>query len=211
MEEKQRINYILEILAIQYPRPRGQLEYRNPFELLVAAILSAQTTDKQVNQITRGLFKKYPAPADFLSLTPKEIEEEIKRCGLFRNKGKNILETCRLLVGSHGGEVPRSREELEKLPGVGRKTASVVLANAFGIPAFPVDTHVHRVSVRLGLSRGKTPRAVEKDLRKKIPRDQWNQAHHWLIFTGREYCRARRPRCQACPLIKYCPRFGLPG
>lgn len=195
----------LDQLSRLYPNARTELVYANPFQLLIAVILSAQSTDRQVNKITRRLFEKYKTPEDFASLTPEELAKEIKGCGLFRNKSKNIINTCRLLVESFGSRVPDKLLDLEKLPGVGRKTANVVLNIAYGKPAMPVDTHVFRVARRLGFSKGKTPAAVEKDLMARIPSAMWGDVHHWLIYHGRRVCKARNPRCGDCPLNSYCP------
>lgn len=197
-------NEIIKILNELYPDPKTELHFKTPFELLIATILSAQTTDKQVNKVTEKLFSKYSTPEDFANLTAEELEKEIKNCGLFRNKSKSIVETSKIIVGDYEGNVPDSLEELIKLPGVGRKTASVVLANAYNIPAFPVDTHVHRVSARLGLAGGKNPLVTEMELREIIPKSLWNKAHHWLISHGRNYCTARRPQCHDCPLLYLC-------
>lgn len=195
---------ILEILAQTYPDAKCELVHRNPFELLIATILSAQCTDIKVNQVTARLFQRYPTAEAFLTLSLEQLETEIKSLGLYKNKAKNILATCRLLVEQHQGQVPRSMEELIKLPGVGRKTANVVLSNAFGIPALAVDTHVHRVANRLGLAQAKTPEETERQLRRRIPKSSWSQAHHWLIFHGRRVCSARSPQCHRCPLSAYC-------
>lgn len=161
--------------------------------------------------ITPRLFPNHPTPAAMLVLSEDELSERIRDCGLFRSKARSILATCRLLVERHGGEVPRTMERLVALPGVGRKTASVVLANAFSVPAIAVDTHVFRVARRLGLSEGRTPEGVEQDLRRRIPRRDWASAHHWLIHHGRAICHARRPECGRCPLQAECAAFRLGG
>ncbi|MBO2532704.1 MAG: endonuclease III [Planifilum fulgidum] len=194
----------MDTLAAMYPDAHCELRFRNPFELLIATILSAQSTDRQVNKVTERLFAKYPTPQDFLSLSEEELAEEIRGLGLYRNKSKNILQTCRILVEQYGGEVPAEREALEKLPGVGRKTANVVLSNAFGIPALAVDTHVHRVSNRLGLATSNNPLETEKQLTRRIPREEWSIAHHRLIWHGRRICSARNPKCGICDLAPYC-------
>jgi endonuclease-3 len=198
------IRKIMDTLAAMYPDAHCELRFRNPFELLIATILSAQSTDRQVNKVTERLFAKYPTPQDFLSLSEEELAEEIRGLGLYRNKSKNILQTCRILVEQYGGEVPAEREALEKLPGVGRKTANVVLSNAFGIPALAVDTHVHRVSNRLGLASSNNPLETEKQLTRRIPREEWSIAHHRLIWHGRRICSARNPKCGICDLAPYC-------
>lgn len=198
------IRKIMDTLAAMYPDAHCELRFRNPFELLIATILSAQSTDRQVNKVTERLFAKYPTPQDFLSLSEEELAEEIRGLGLYRNKSKNILQTCRILVEQYGGEVPAEREALEKLPGVGRKTANVVLSNAFGIPALAVDTHVHRVSNRLGLATSNNPLETEKQLTRRIPQEEWSIAHHRLIWHGRRICSARNPKCGICELAPYC-------
>lgn len=195
----------LEILEETYRGAKPELHFSNPFELLIAVILSAQCTDKRVNITTARLFKKAATPADIVALGISELEEEIKDCGLFRNKAKNIMATCRTLVEEFGGEVPSDYDTLLKLPGVGRKTANVVTSVAFGRPAIAVDTHVFRIANRLKLAVGDTPLAVEKGLMKVIPREKWSAAHHWLIYHGRRVCKANRPLCGECPLADVCP------
>lgn len=201
----QRTKKILAILEKEYGDLKPGLTYESPFQLLIAVILSAQCTDVRVNKVTSRLFAKYKTPENFVKLEQAELEEEIRECGLFRNKAKNIRETCAILVEKYGGQVPSAREELMSLPGVGRKSANVILSQAFGQDALAVDTHVFRVSHRLGLARGKTPLATERELQQVIPRSQWSQAHLWLIWHGRQVCRAQRPRCDECPLQEYCP------
>ncbi len=195
----------LEILEETYRGAKPELHFRNPFELLIAVILSAQCTDKRVNITTARLFKKAATPAAIVALGISGLEEEIKDCGLFRNKAKNIMATCRTLVEEFGGEVPSDYDTLLKLPGVGRKTANVVTSVAFGRPAIAVDTHVFRIANRLKLAAGETPLAVEKGLMKAIPREKWSAAHHWLIYHGRRVCKANRPLCGECPLADVCP------
>ena len=196
----------LEILEETYRGAKPELHFSNPFELLIAVILSAQCTDKRVNITTARLFKKAATPAAIVALGLSGLEEEIKDCGLFRNKAKNIMATCRTLVEEFGGEVPSDYDTLLKLPGVGRKTANVVTSVAFGRPAIAVDTHVFRIANRLKLAVGETPLAVEKGLMKAIPREKWSAAHHWLIYHGRRICKANRPLCGECPLADVCPR-----
>jgi endonuclease-3 len=195
---------ILDKLKEMYPDAHCELNYRNPFELLIATILSAQSTDRQVNKVTARLFEAYPTPADFLKLTEEELAEHIRGLGLFRNKSKHILETCRILVNDFDGQVPNKREQLEKLPGVGRKTANVVLSNAFQVPAFAVDTHVHRVANRLALADSKTPLETEKQLMKRVPRSEWSDTHHRIIWHGRRICSARNPKCHLCGVLPHC-------
>ncbi|ADU50891.1 endonuclease III; DNA-(apurinic or apyrimidinic site) lyase [Thermaerobacter marianensis DSM 12885] len=204
-EERRRIARIRATLARMYPDATTALNWRTPFELLVATILSAQTTDAAVNQVTPALFARCPTPAAMLELTEDELGAMIRTIGLWRNKARNLLAACRILVERHGGQVPRTREELVQLPGVGRKTANVVLSNAFGIPAIAVDTHVFRVARRLGLASGTTPERVEQELMEKIPEAEWSRAHHWLIWHGRRICHARNPRCDLCALRPDCP------
>ncbi len=195
---------IFERLRAANPEPRTELRYRSPFELLVAVILSAQATDKSVNKATAGLFRTAHTPAAMLALGVDGLSRHIRSIGLYNSKAKNIIETCRLLLERHSGEVPRSREELERLPGVGRKTANVVLNTAFGQATIAVDTHIFRVAKRIGLSRGKTPRAVEDELVKGVPPEFLKDAHHWLILHGRYTCKARNPACPACVINDLC-------
>ena len=202
--EKARKNRIIELLAGLYPGARTDLQYNSTFQLLVAVMLSAQCTDRQVNKITGKLFEKYSVPEDFARLEEEELALEIKGVGLYRNKSRNIVKASRLLVDNHHSQVPQNRAELEALPGVGRKTANVVLNVAFNAPVMPVDTHVFRVSHRLGLSAGKTPEAVEKNLTNLIPPDLMGVMHHCLILHGRRVCRARSPLCRECRLAEQC-------
>ncbi|HEX5273679.1 MAG TPA: endonuclease III [Candidatus Rubrimentiphilum sp.] len=188
-----------------YPRAVTALHYSNPFELLIAVILSAQCTDARVNMATPALFARYPTPEKLAKARQGDVERLVRSCGFFRMKAKNIIGASRALVEQHGGEVPSQREQLEALAGVGRKTASVVMSVAFEQPAIAVDTHVFRVSHRLGLTLGKTPRDVERDLQKIVPREQWRHAHHWLIMHGRAICKAPIPRCGECPVNQICP------
>jgi endonuclease-3 len=186
------------------PLPVTELEFTTPFELLVAVILSAQATDAGVNKATRRLFPVAHTPQQILDLGPEKLEGYIKSLGFFRMKGKNVMETSRILVEKYGSRVPDNREDLEALPGVGRKTANVVLNVAFGQPTIAVDTHVFRVSNRTGLAPGKTPEEVEEKLLKVVPKDYLHDAHHWLILHGRYVCVARTPRCWECAVAKYC-------
>ncbi len=195
----------LAILEKAYPNAVTALEYRNEFELLVAVILSAQCTDVRVNMTTPALFAKYPTPEKLARARPEAVEKIIKSCGFFRMKAKNIIACARDLVERFGGRVPREREELESLAGVGRKTASVVMAAAFEEPALAVDTHVFRVAHRLGITLGKTPRQVEEDLTAIVPANKWGDAAHWLILHGRAICKAPTPQCSRCPVNELCP------
>ena len=194
---------ILEELQRLYPEAKPELHFTNPYETLVATMLSAQCTDKQVNKVTPAVFEKYPDAVSMAAATPEELFPMVKSCG-FRSKAANIVMACRQLTAAYGGEVPHTMEELTKLPGVGRKTANVVLANAFGIPALAVDTHVFRVSNRLGLAQAKTVEETEEQLKKAIPKKDWRDAHHWLIYHGRRVCKAQRPDCGSCTLCAMC-------
>jgi endonuclease-3 len=195
---------LFERLRAANPAPTTELVYRTPFELLVAVILSAQATDRSVNLATGRLFAVADTPAAMLALGEAGLRDHIRTIGLFNSKAKNILETCRLLVERHGGEVPRERAALEALPGVGRKTANVVLNTAFGEPTMAVDTHIFRVANRTGLAKGRTPLAVEKGLLQHVPAEFLKDAHHWLILHGRYVCQARRPRCGECVIADLC-------
>lgn len=195
----------LAILERSYPAAVTALEYTNPFELLIAVILSAQCTDARVNMTTPVLFKRYPTPAKLAKANQSDVEAIVKSCGFFRMKARNIINAANGLVAEHGGEVPREREALEALPGVGRKTANVVMSVAFEEAAFAVDTHVFRVSHRLGLTLGTTPLDVERDVTALVPREKWRFAHHWLILHGREICKAPTPLCGKCPVNPVCP------
>ena len=186
------------------PQPASELEYRSPFELLVSVVLSAQATDKSVNLATRELFKAARTPQAILALGVAGLERYIKSIGLYRTKAKNIIATCQLLLERHGGEVPRTREALEQLPGVGRKTANVILNVAFGQPTIAVDTHIFRVANRIGLAPGKDVLAVEEKLLKFVPDEFKPHAHHWLILHGRYVCKARKPDCPACLINDLC-------
>ena len=196
---------MLAILEDTYKDTKSALNFNNPFELLIAVILSAQCTDKRVNVTTARLFAKAATPEAILNMGVEELENEIRDCGLFRNKAKNIIATCHKLCSDYHGQVPSYFDELLKLPGVGRKTANVVSSIAFNRPAIAVDTHVFRVSNRLQLATGATPNEVEQGLQKAIPMEKWSDAHHWLIWHGRKICRARNPLCKDCPLKQLCP------
>src|ERR1700688_4778971 len=195
---------IFERLRAANPEPRTELNYQSPFELLVAVMLSAQATDKSVNKATAPLFRVANTPAAILALGVDGLSAYIKSIGLYNNKAKNIIATCRLLLERHGGTVPASREELERLPGVGRKTANVILNTAFGEATMAVDTHIFRVANRTGLAPGKTVRAVEEKLLKFVPPEYLRDAHHWLILHGRYVCKARAPACPTCIIADLC-------
>ena len=189
---------ILDKLRECYPEVKTALRFQNPFELLIATILSAQSTDKQVNKVTQSLFEKYPDAYGMSMLSAEELEQEIKSIGLYKNKSKNIVTTSKMLVEKYNGIVPCTREELITLPGVGRKTANVVLSNAYNIPAIAVDTHVFRVANRLGLTKSSNPLQTEEQLMAIIPDKDWSDAHHWLIWHGRLVCKAPKPECKKC-------------
>ena len=197
-------NEIFARLSAANPAPTTELEYASVFQLLVAVILSAQATDKSDNIATRKLFADAPTPQAILALGEDALTEYINRIGLYRNKAKNVIATCALLIERHGGEVPHDREALEALPGVGRKTANVVLNTAFGEPTIAVDTHIFRVANRIGLAKGKTPLAVELVLLKTVPDEFKQDAHHWLILHGRYVCKARKPECGRCAIPDLC-------
>jgi endonuclease-3 len=201
---KAKRNLIFERLRAVNPAPTTELHFTSPFELLIAVILSAQATDKGVNKTTAKLFAMASTPAAMLTLGEEGLREQIRTIGLFNSKAKNITAACRILVDRHGGEVPRRREDLEALPGVGRKTANVVLNTAFGEPTMAVDTHIFRVANRTGIAPGRTPLAVEQGLIKWVPKPFQRDAHHWLILHGRYVCTARRPRCHACLINDLC-------
>lgn len=188
-----------------FPNAKAELNYTNPFELLIAVVLSAQTTDKAVNKVTEILFKKYPNAEALSQAELSDVENIIKTIGLYHNKAKNIIALSRDLTEKFNGEVPADRDQLESLPGVGRKTTNVVISNAFGIPALAVDTHVARISIRLGLAKpSDNVLEIEKKLNRKIPKEQWLKVHHQMIFFGRYHCLAKNPKCQSCPLIDDC-------
>lgn len=202
--KKERSSYILDRLEELYPETPVPLDHKDPYTLLIAVLLSAQCTDERVNKITPALFKKASTPKAMIKLTREEIQEIIKPCGLSPRKSFAIRELSRLIIDNHGGEVPRTFEELEALPGVGHKTASVVMAQAFGVPAFPVDTHIHRLAQRWGLTAGKNVEQTEKDLKKLFPREKWNKLHLQIIFYGREFCPARGCDGRVCEICRTC-------
>lgn len=202
-----RAEEILARLSEVYDGIGPALHFQTTYQLLVAVIMSAQTNDNQVNKITDELFVDYGTPEAMATLTLSELEEKIKTCGLYKNKAKNILAATQILLNEYGGVVPPDREKLMKLPGVGRKTANVVLSVGFGLPALAVDTHIFRVAHRMGLSEGKTPDDVERDLCTIIPESKWAEAHHWFIWHGRRVCDAKRPNCSECPVAGLCPRL----
>ncbi len=203
--ERERVKKIISRLLEQTPYPRIELNFSNAFELLVAAILAAQCTDARVNEVTATFFKRYPTPEKIAAASITEIEEQIRSTGFYHNKAKNLIACCRKLVSEHGGRVPQSLEELATLPGVGRKTAAMVVGNAYGLPAIAVDTHVKRVSERLGLTQSQNPEVIEQDLSRLIEREQWTIFSQLLTLHGRYVCRARQPNCRECVIENLCP------
>jgi endonuclease-3 len=209
-DKKKRTAEIIKRFKKTYPDAHCALEHSNPFELLIATILSAQCTDVRVNIVTADLFRKYRGPQDFADVSQKELEKDIHSTGFFRNKAKNIQAACKRIIDEYGGEVPQTMDELLTLGGVARKTANVVLGNAFGIASgVVVDTHVSRISQLLGLTKNKTPEKIERDLQQLIPKKDWVMFPHWMIHHGRAVCIARRPRCSECVLNDICPKIGL--
>ena len=205
MRSKQKMLEMLDTIQEMFPNAKCELNHRNEFDLLIAVLLSAQCTDKLVNKVTAVLFQKYHTPGDDVRVPLEELQTDIRSIGLYRNKSKNIQALCQTLIEKYNSEVPQEREALEALPGVGRKTANVVLSVAFGVPAIAVDTHVQRVSKRLKFCRQKdSVRQVEETLMQKIPPERWSQAHHQLIFFGRYFCKAQRPNCTECPFQNDC-------
>ena len=199
-ETKKRI---LDKLEEMYPEAKAELVFSNPYEMLVATMLSAQCTDKQVNKVTPAVFERWPDANAMAEARVEELFPMVKSCG-FKSKAGNIIAACRIIKEQHGGQVPDTMEALTALPGVGRKTANVVMFNAFGIPAFAVDTHVFRVSNRLGLCKADTVEETERQMTKLIPKENWGRAHHWLIWHGRKLCKAQRPLCEECELNQLC-------
>jgi endonuclease III len=205
MLNKAQIRYCLDEMAKMFPDAHCELNHSNPFELVIAVALSAQCTDALVNKVTKNLFQKYKTPEDYLRVPLEELQEDIRSIGLYRNKAKNIQKLCAMLIEKYNGEVPSDRDELMKLPGVGRKTANVVVSVAFGVPAIAVDTHVERVSKRLGICKWKdSVLEVEKTLMQKVPKEEWSITHHRIIFFGRYHCKAQNPQCEVCPLQHLC-------
>ena len=203
MRRAEKASRIMEMLQERYPEIPVPLDHRNPFELLVAVLMSAQTTDLKVNEVTPALFERGPTPADMAALPVEEIQSMIRFVGLAPTKAKNIRRLSELLLERHGGAVPASFEELEALPGVGHKTAGVVMAQAFGVPAFPIDTHIHRLAARWGLSNGTNVERTERDLKAVFPKERWNDLHLQIIFFGREHCPARWHDLSTCPICSW--------
>ena len=200
---------MLKLLAVAYADVKPALHFKSPYELLIAVLLSAQCTDERVNIVTKELFAKAPDAGAMVILGEDAVREIVKSCGLYQNKAKNIVALSKVLAEQYGGEVPSAREALEALPGIGRKSANVVMSIAFQIPAIAVDTHVFRVSRRMGFSAQHDVRKVENDLMALIPKEDWSAAHHWLIFHGRRICKAQKPLCDECPVGQICPRIDL--
>lgn len=210
-DRKKRARAVTRHLARLYPDAKCSLDYETPLQLLIATILSAQCTDERVNKVTPELFRRFPTAQSLAGASQAEVESIIQSTGFFRNKAKNIRGCCAKLVAEHGGEVPQTMEELLELPGVARKTANVVLGNAFGVPGLPVDTHVGRLSRRMGLSESDNPVKVEQDLHALLPAKEWTMFSHRMIYHGRKVCLARSPRCPECELEPLCPKLGVPG
>ncbi len=206
---RSRARRIVQLLARGYPDAHCALHYENPLQLLIATILSAQCTDVRVNLVTPSLFARYPDAHAFATATPGELETAIQSTGFFRNKARNIIACCRQIVDQHGGEVPGTMEALVHLPGVGRKTANVILGNAFDVPGITVDTHVGRLSRRMGLTQAADPVKVEAELMELIPKRAWTMFSHRMIFHGRQVCQARKPNCAGCTLATVCPKIGV--
>lgn len=205
--EHKNINRIFQIFSNQNPNPETELEYSNNFTLAIAVILSAQSTDVSVNKATKHLFVDYDTPQKILALGENGLKDYIRTIGLYNAKAKNIIALCKVLIDKYDSEIPETFDQLVKLPGIGRKTANVILNCAFGKLTMAVDTHVYRVSHRIGLSTGKTPEKVEKDLLRNIPSEWMQHAHHWLILHGRYTCKARKPLCEECAITKYCKYY----
>lgn len=205
---RERLKKILAIIGDMYPEARGELEWETPFQLLIAVILSAQTTDKAVNKVTPNLWKHYPEIEDLAKANLVDVEECLRTIGLYKNKARNIIKTERVILQDFDGQVPKTHKELETLPGVGRKTANVVLAEVYGIPSIAVDTHVSRIAKRLNISAPDADvKEIEEDLMKKIPKKDWILTHHRLIFFGRYHCLAKKPKCDICPVQAYCKYY----
>jgi endonuclease-3 len=206
---RRRARRIMRELARLYPDSRSALNFENPYQLLVGVILSAQCTDKRVNMVTPALFARYPDVAALAAADRKELQRLIKSTGFFRNKAKNLIKCCQQIVERHNGQVPETMHDLVRLAGIGRKTANVILGNAFDVPGIPVDTHVRRLSQRMGLTVHKNPVKIERDLMQLIPKNEWTMFGHHMIFHGRRVCKARKPRCAECAVARLCPKIGV--
>jgi len=200
---------VLDILGKQYPDARVTLDFKDPLQLLIATILAAQCTDERVNVVTKDLFKKYRRAADYAKADLRNLEEEIRPTGFYRNKAKSVIACCQRIVNKFNGQVPQTLEELTSLSGVGRKTANIILGNAYGQQAIAVDTHVKRVTHRLGWAKSDEPDKIEFELMEVIPQDRWTMACHQLVFHGRKVCMAKKPQCPTCPVAKFCPKIGV--
>lgn len=205
--DRKEIDIVLEILENTYKGAKCGLDYETPYQLLISTILSAQCTDERVNKVCSELYKDYGNPESISSLSEEELGNKIKSCGFYKNKSKNILGATKIILEKYKGEVPSTMEELINLPGVGRKTANVVLSNAFNVPAIAVDTHVFRVSNRIGIAMAENVEKVEEQLMTNIPREKWSDTHHYLIWHGRKICKARKPNCEICPLVPHCEYY----
>ncbi|WP_142413204.1 endonuclease III [Hathewaya massiliensis] len=205
--DKKEIDIVIDILENTYKGAKCGLDFETPYQLLISTILSAQCTDERVNKVCGELYKDYGTPESINSLSEEELGEKIKSCGFYKNKSKNILGATNIIIEKYNGKIPNTMEELIELPGVGRKTANVVLSNAFNIPAIAVDTHVFRVSNRIGIAKGKTVEKVEEQLMENIPKEKWSDAHHYLIWHGRKICKARKPNCEICPMVPHCEYY----
>jgi endonuclease III len=208
-ELRNRGRQVVRLLKKQYPDAKCALNYENPLQLLIATVLSAQCTDVRVNMVTPALFERYPSAEAFAEADPRELETAIQSTGFFRNKARNIRACCQQIVAEHGGQVPGTMEQLVKLPGIGRKTANVILGNAFDVPGITVDTHVSRVSYRLGLTKHTNAEKIERDLMEVIPKKEWTIFSHRMIYHGRQICHARKPKCVVCVLNTICPKIGV--
>jgi endonuclease-3 len=206
---RRRARRIMRELARLYPDSRSALNFENPYQLLLGVILSAQCTDKRVNMVTPALFARYPDVAALAAADRKELQRLIKSTGFFRNKAKNLIRCCQQIVERHNGQVPATMYDLVRLSGIGRKTANVILGNAFDVPGIPVDTHVRRLSQRMGLTVHKNPVKIERDLMQLIPKNEWTMFGHHMIFHGRRVCKARKPRCEECAVSPLCPKIGV--
>jgi len=206
---KARVAKIIALLKKRYPDAKCALHFKNPLELLVATILSAQCTDERVNKVTKDLFRKHTTAEDYTRTRPEMLEEDIRSTGFYKNKARSIINCCKKIVQLHGGQVPGTLDELVALDGIGRKTANVILGNAFGIPGITVDTHVKRVSYRLGLTKQQDPVKIEYDLMDFVPQKEWTHFSHMMIFHGRYTCVARKPLCGECVVEKLCPKLGV--
>jgi endonuclease-3 len=200
---------VLDILGKQYRDARVTLDFKDPLQLLIATILAAQCTDERVNVVTKDLFKKYRRAADYAKADLRNLEEEIRPTGFYRNKAKSVIACCQRIVNKFNGQVPQTLEELTSLSGVGRKTANIILGNAYGQQAIAVDTHVKRVTHRLGWAKSDEPDKIEFELMEVIPQDRWTMACHQLVFHGRKVCMAKKPQCPTCPVAKFCPKIGV--